>query len=57
MAGFASKDGRIFCSRLHAELLAIDGIYKTADEMDQKLRGKPIQAWSNGDTLVIAGLS
>lgn len=56
MAGFAFKDGRIFCSRLHAELLAIDGIYKTADEMDAKLRGKPIQAWSNGDALVIAGL-
>ncbi len=56
MAGFAHKDGRIFCSRLHAELLAIDGIYKTADEMDAKLRGRPIQAWSNGDALVIAGL-
>ncbi len=56
MAGFTHKDGRIFCSRLHAELLAIDGIYKTADEMDAKLRGRPIQAWSRGDTLVIAGL-
>lgn len=57
MAGFAHKDGRIFCNRLHAELLAIDGIYKTADEMDAKLRGKPIQAWSDGDALVIAGLA
>ncbi len=56
MAGFAHKDGRIFCSRLHAELLAIDGIYKTADEMDAALRGRAIQAWTNGDTLVIAGL-
>ena len=56
MAGFAHKDGRIFCSRLHAELLAIDGIYKTADEMDATLRGRAIQAWTNGDTLVIAGL-
>ena len=56
MAGFSHKDGRIFCSRLHAELLAIDGIYKTADEMDAKLRGGAIQAWTSGDTLVIAGL-
>ena len=56
MAGFAFKDGRIFCSKLHAELLAVDGIYKTADEIDAKLRGRPIQAWSNGDALVIAGL-
>ena len=57
MAGFAHRNGRIFCSRLHAELLAVDGIYKTADEMDAKLRGRPIQAWSNGDALVIAGLT
>ena len=56
MAGFAHKDGRIFCSKLHAELLAIDGVYKTADEMDATLRGKAIQAWTSGDTLVIAGL-
>lgn len=56
MAGFAHKDGRIFCSKLHAELLAIDGIYKTADEMDATLRGKAVQAWTSGDTLVIAGL-
>ncbi len=56
MAGFTHKNGRIFCSRLHAELLAIDGIYKTADEMDARLRGKPIQAWSKDDVLVIAGL-
>lgn len=56
MAGFAHKDGRIFCSRLHAELLAIDGIYKMADEMDASLRGRPVQAWTDGDTLVIAGL-
>lgn len=56
MAGFAHKDGRIFCSKLHAELLSIDGIYKTADEMDAKLRGRAIQAWTDGDRLVIAGL-
>ena len=57
MAGFAHKNGRIFCSRLHAELLAIDGIYKTADEMDGQLRGRAIQAWSKDDALVIAGLA
>ena len=57
MAGFAYKNGRIFCSKLHAELLAIDGVYKTADEMDAKLRGKPIQAWTRDDTLMIAPLN
>ncbi len=56
MAGFAHKGGRIFCSKLNAELLSIDGIYKTADEMDAKLRGRAIQAWTDGDRLVIAGL-
>ena len=47
---------RIFCRRLEAELLAIDGFYKTADEMDPALQGRAVQAWLDGDALVIAAL-
>src|SRR5689334_6175081 len=36
---------RIFCRKLEAELLAIDGVYQTADDMSAALRGKPVQAW------------
>lgn len=47
---------RIFCRRLEAELIAIDGVYKTADEMDPALQGRAVQAWREGDDLAIAPL-
>jgi septum site-determining protein MinC len=47
---------RIFCSRIEAELLAIDGYYRTADDVDASLRGKRVQAWLDGDQLMIAAL-
>lgn len=56
LAGWGNKDGRIFCRHLDAELLAIDGLYKTADEIDAALRGRPVQAWTRGDVLVVEAL-
>ena len=57
IAGLTSHgQARIFCSRLEAELLAIDGVYKSADDMDQKLRGRPVHAWLQGDTLLMGAL-
>jgi len=47
---------RIFCSRIEAELLAIDGYYRTADDVDASLRGKRAQAWLDGDKLMITAL-
>ncbi|WP_308013043.1 septum site-determining protein MinC [Inquilinus sp. Marseille-Q2685] len=47
---------RIFCRKLEAELLAIDGLYKTADDMEPKLRGRAVQAWLDGDAMVLAAL-
>lgn len=47
---------RIFCRRLEAELLAIDGVYKTADEMDPALQGRAVQAFRDGENLAIAPL-
>jgi septum site-determining protein MinC len=44
---------RIFCSRIEAELLAIDGYYRTADDVEASLRGKRAQAWLDGDQLKI----
>jgi septum site-determining protein MinC len=45
---------RIFCRRLEAELLAIDGVYQTADDMAAALRGKPVQAWLAGEVMKLA---
>lgn len=47
---------RIFCRKLQAELLAIDGVYKTADEIGASLQGRPVQAWLEGDELKVAAL-
>lgn len=47
---------RIFCTRMQAELMAIDGVYKTADDMEPGLRGRPVQAWLDGDVLQMAAL-
>jgi septum site-determining protein MinC len=47
---------RIFCSRIEAELLAIDGYYRTADELDPMLRGQRAQAWLESDGLKIAAI-
>jgi septum site-determining protein MinC len=47
---------RIFCRKFEAELLAIDGLYKTAEELGPSLRGKAVQAWLDGDELTTATL-
>jgi septum site-determining protein MinC len=57
VAGLAGHPGaRIFCSKLQAELLAIDGVYQTADGMPAKALGKPVQAWLDGEQMKISVL-
>ncbi|HUZ62910.1 MAG TPA: septum site-determining protein MinC, partial [Acetobacteraceae bacterium] len=57
VAGFAGNArARVFCRRLEAELIAIDGIYRTADDMAAALRGRAAQAWLDGDTMAMAAL-
>jgi septum site-determining protein MinC len=45
---------RIFCRKIEAELLAIDGLYKTADDIDASLRSRPVQVWLEGNALMMA---
>jgi len=55
MAGSTGNTrARIFCRKIEAELLAIDGLYKTADDIDASLRSRPVQAWLEGDALMMA---
>ena len=51
-----NASARIFCRKLEAELIAIDGFYKTADDMEADLRGKPGQVWLEGETIKAATL-
>jgi septum site-determining protein MinC len=57
IAGLSGHPGaRIFCSKLQAELLAIDGVYQTADGMPAKLLGKSVQAWLDGEQMKLSVL-
>jgi septum site-determining protein MinC len=57
IAGLSGHPGsRIFCRKLQAELLAIDGVYQTADDMPAKFLGKPVQAWLDGEQMKISVL-
>ena len=57
VAGFTGNArARVFCSRFQAELLSIDGVYKTADDVDARLRNRPVQAWLEGNAIVMAAL-
>src|SRR5438105_409436 len=58
MAGpMGNPRARIFCRKIEAELLAIDGYYRTAEEIDAGLRGRPMQAWLDGETMMITALN
>jgi len=58
MAGVnGNSDARIYCQKIEAELLAIDGYYQTAEEIDDALRNRPAQAWLQGDTMKITPLN
>jgi septum site-determining protein MinC len=58
MAGsIGNASARIFCRKLEAELLAIDGIYKMAEDMAPGLRGQAVQLWLEGDTIMAEKLN
>ncbi len=58
MAGVnGNSAARIYCQRIEAELLAIDGYYQTADQIDDTLRNRPAQAWLEGDVMKITPLN
>jgi septum site-determining protein MinC len=53
IAGSRDARARIFCRKLEAELLSIDGLYMVADDMPAHLRGQPIQVWLDGDSMMM----
>ena len=56
IAGLTGQaQSRIFCRKLEAELIAIDGVYRTAEDMEG-LRGKAVQAWLEGESLSVTVL-
>ncbi len=58
IAGFnENPDARIFCHRLEAELLAINGYYSTAEELEPQLCKRSVQAWLEHDAVKLAALA
>jgi len=58
MAGVnGNSAARIFYQKIEAELLAIDGYYLTAEDIDANLRNRPAQAWLEGDIMKITPLN
>ncbi len=58
MAGVnGNSAARIYCQKIEAELLAIDGYYQTAEELDEKLRSRPAQARLDGEIMKITALN
>ncbi|MEP3427295.1 MAG: septum site-determining protein MinC [Roseibium sp.] len=58
LAGVSGKDcARIFCSKLDAELVSINGLYKVADDFDGALRNSPAQIRFENETLVFEQLN
>ncbi len=57
MAG-TKGDGRarIFCRKNEAELLAINGYYRTAEDWDDAIRSHAIQSWLENGVLKVAPL-
>ena len=57
IAGVDGRSGaRIFCRKLEAELLAIDGLYQTADDLRADLRGQAVKISLDGDAMTITPL-
>ena len=48
---------RIFCHSVEAELLAINSYYRTADDIEDSLRRRSVQAWLEGGTLKISAIN
>jgi septum site-determining protein MinC len=58
MAGVnGNSSARIYCQKIEAELIAIDGYYQTAEQIDAALRGKPAQARLEGNAMRITPLN
>ena len=49
-----NKNARVFCRKLEAELVAIDGYYLTAEMLGTGLHGRSAQAWLNGGMVMVA---
>ncbi|MEP9375016.1 septum site-determining protein MinC [Mesorhizobium sp. KR1-2] len=53
---WGDRTARIFCRKNEAELLAVDGWYRTAEDMEPSTRGRPVQAYLDEGVILVAPL-
>lgn len=51
-----NTESRIFCSDLQAELISIAGNYRVSEDLDDTVRGKPVQIFLQKHSLIINDL-
>ncbi len=57
IAGMVGTPGsRIYCRKFHAELVAIDGVYQTAEDMPRARIGAATCVWLEGDAMKFAAI-
>ncbi|MFI4969915.1 MAG: septum site-determining protein MinC [Lysobacterales bacterium] len=57
LAGAQGDAGaRIYCREFHAELVSIAGQYRVFEDIPKDLRGQAVQAWLEGDKLLLKKL-
>lgn len=54
---WGDRKARIFCRKNEAELLAVDGWYRTAEDMEPSSRGRPIQAVLDEGVVLVTALN
>lgn len=54
---WGNRKARIFCRKNEAELLAVDGWYRTAEDMEPSSRGRAIQAFLDEGVVLITALN
>ena len=53
---WGDRTARIFCRKNEAELLAVDGWYRTAEDMEPSTRGRPVQACLDEGVILVTPL-
>jgi septum site-determining protein MinC len=51
-----NTESRIFCSDLQAELISIAGHYRVSEDLDESVRGTPVQIYLHNHALIIDDL-
>ena len=54
---WGNRKARIFCRKNEAELLAVDGWYRTAEDMEPSSRGRAIQAFLDEGVVRVTALN